>query len=204
MSWYKRLGAAPDPDREQQRPESPAGPVGSSARTAVPRLYRSELERNLNVCPKCGAPYARVGPGTSGDVPGRAAPGRTDRRARAPRFSEVPRQQTLPGSHRPGTESHEGKGRPGGHAGTTARHAVGLRGVRVRVHGWLHGLGRRREIRAGGRRLPEGTNAAGVLLHQRGRAHAGRRWCRLFQMSQDPPPRWPGCGKNPPALHLGC
>jgi hypothetical protein len=173
MSWLEKLLPPKiQPTDPAERRTVPEG-LWIKCPSCETVLYKTDLEQNLNVCPKCdhhhriGARAARRLPRPRrplGDRPGGAA----GRRA------EVQGQQEVPRAPEGRARDHRRDRRAGGHGRRGDERAAGGGLLRVRLHGRLDGLGGRRALRARRRGRHRAEGALRQLHRHRRRAHAGR------------------------------
>ena len=138
-------------------------------------LYRTDLENNLYVCPKCSH-HTRVAGARAHRAAARSGGPLRDRlRGRAGRQPQVQGPEEVPGAARRGARGDRRDRRAGRDAGQRQERAAGARRVRVRVHGRLDGLGGRRALRARRARRLREPHAVRLHLGLGRRAHAGGR-----------------------------
>ena len=172
VTWFEKI--IPSRIKTERRSRSVPEGLWIKCPACDAVLYRAELERNLQVCPKCShhlrieARDRLMGFLDEGTRP------RTGERSRAGRSAQVPRQQEVPRPPDRRAEDGRREGRDDRHGGRAARHRHRRLRVRVPFPRRLDGIGRRRALHARRRVLPGQPAAADLFLVERRRAHAGR------------------------------
>ena len=140
MNWYDKILPSgvrkPDGERKSSVPDG----LWKKCVKCEAVLYRPELERNLDVCPKCDH-HMRIDARRRVDV-------FLDENAREELFADVEPvdrlkfqgHQALPGPPRHRPEGHWREGRPDRHAGLLAGRAPGGDGLRLQLSRRLDGL----------------------------------------------------------------
>ena len=136
-------------------------------------LYRTDLEKNLNVCPKCGHHSrlsARERLDQLLDAEGRFEIGSEVLPIDSLKFKDTRKYPERLSAAKEETGETDALVVM---QGAIKIAAAGHRGVRVRFHGRIDGLGRRRALRARRARRLRAIAAVRLLHRQRRRAHAG-------------------------------
>ena len=144
MSWLNKL-LPPKIKREQGPQRRGALPEGlwSKCPSCEAVLYASDLENNLQVCPKCGH-HNRLGfARAAGSAARSGRQVRDRRRGRSGRQPEIQGFQALSGSSDGGQRGDRRERFAGCAAGRDQDHAGRCRRFRVRLHGRFDGLGAR-------------------------------------------------------------
>ncbi len=148
MSWLEKLLPPKiQPTDPSERRTVPEG-LWVKCPSCETVLYRTDLEKNLNVCPKC-AHHHRIGARARLDAfldpEGRYEIGQEVLPVDALKFKDSKKYpERLQGRAR----EHRRDRRAGRHGRRADERAGGRRLLRVRLHGRLDGLGRRRALRA--------------------------------------------------------
>jgi acetyl-CoA carboxylase carboxyl transferase subunit beta len=182
MSWLQKL--LPPKIKRTEAPASKTVPEGlwSKCPACEAVLYSADLEKNLNVCPKCGHHNgsARARASTRCSTRG---PLRDRRRGAAGRRAQVQGQPRTPSASR----------RPGRTGETDALVVmqgaikslpVVWRRLRVRVHGRLDGLGGRRALRARRAASAIEQKLPFICVHRLGGARMQEGLLSLMQMAK--------------------
>ena len=104
MSWFEKI--VPSRIKTERRSRSVPEGLWIKCPACDAVLYRAELERNLNVCPKCSH-HMRIGARERlRALPGPGTDRRNRRRRHAGRSAQVQGQQALQGSAGAGAEGH--------------------------------------------------------------------------------------------------
>ncbi len=133
---------------------------------------RSRKERQCLPQVRLSQPYFGARAARSPSRPRRAL--RDRRRGRVGRQPEIQGRQALPRTPRGSGEGHRRNRSVGGDARGNKKRAPHRRRFRVRVHGWIDGVGRGRALRARRACVPRPATAACVRHRDRRRTHAGR------------------------------
>jgi acetyl-CoA carboxylase carboxyl transferase subunit beta len=172
MSWFEKLIPSRIRTEASNKRAVPEG-LWDKCPGCHAVLYRAELERNLEVCPKCNH-HNRIGARRRLDVfldPEPARRSAPSLESTDPlKFKDLKKYKDRLVQAQKQTGEKEALVVVRGPA---QGHRLRGRGVRVRLHGRLHGLGGRRALRARRRDRDQGQSGHGLLLGQRRRAHAG-------------------------------
>ena len=188
MSWFEKLMPSRIRTEASQKRAVPEG-IWAKCPGCNAILYRAELERNLEVCPKCNHHNrirARRRLDCFLDPEPREELGAEMESVDPLKFRDLKKYKDRLVAAQKQTGEKEAmvvlRGRLKGEP------VVGG-GLRVRVHGGLHGLGGGRALRARGGGRHRAGRGPGLLLRQRRGAHAGEP---LLALSDGQDQRRPG------------
>ena len=127
MSWFQKLLPPKIKREDAQRTKAVPEGLWSKCPSCEAVLYNTDLEKNLNVCPKCGH-HHRIGARARLDaVPRPRGPLRDRPRGAAGRSAQVQGQPQVPRAADGGREGDRRDRRAGGDAGRGEERAAGRR-----------------------------------------------------------------------------
>ena len=222
MSWLAKLL----PPRIKSTPGVRKTPVPEGLWIKCPSceamLYRTDLEKNLLRLSEVQLPQARRRARAHRAAARRRGPLRDRPRGGADRQPQVQGHEEVSGAPRDRARGDRRDRRAGRHAGQRPQRAARARGVRVRLHGRLDGLGRRRALRARRarrlreprcrssacrRRVARGCRKASIRCSRWRRPppccrSSRRRGCRSCRSS--PIRRWAACRRRSRSSPTSC